>query len=236
MKAPLLLATGLLATGLLAVVPLAAVAPGALADEPQAEAACLSAPRSQAVPACEAALAARPGDLALRRKLAWSYLASYRETDALALLAAIAEERPDDAAAQFDLAAAAAGLRDYPRALAALRVALRLAPGELRILRLGARLYEETGAPAAAFALHRRLALAGQPIGMFDLAEDYAQGRGTEPNQQHARTWYTRAAEAGHVMAMTVLAAKLDSRAFGTAPDPDGAAFWRRRAEEATRD
>jgi TPR repeat protein len=216
----------------LMALAVAALADGAAAEDDPA-AACREAHRVAAVAPCERALAADPKDLEAERRLAWGLLATYRETEAIERFAAIAHRRPNDARAHFDLASVMTGLRMYGQAVPYLKRALALDPGTLAHQRLAAILFVHTEDYAGAHAAHRAIAAAGVPTGLFDLAQDYAQGRGTDPDQAQARHWYERAAEAGHVRAMRLLADKLEFGAFGTPPEPRLAAVWRARARAA---
>lgn len=195
--------------------------------------ACRAAPRVAAVEPCERALSARPDDIEAERRLAWGLLATYRETEAVERFLTIARRRPADPQAHFDAASVMTGLRMYPQAVPHLQRALDLAPDLLEHQRLAAILFVHTGDWAAAHAANRVLAVAGVPTGLFDLARDFAQGRGVEPDQGEARRWYERAAEAGHVGAMRALAEKLHYGAFGTPPEPRLAGVWRARAAAA---
>ncbi len=202
--------------------------------------ACLAAPRVEAVAPCTAALeTADPAEgalrLALERQLAWGLLATYRETDAIERFAAIAEAHAGELRAQLDLASVLVGLRVYDAAEAPLARALALDPGHLETNRLAALFYAIRGRHEAAHRAHRRLAERGVLTAMFDLAEDFAQGRGVEPDQTRARRWLESAAGGGHVLAMRTLAEKLRHGAFGTPAEPEKAAFWLGEAERASR-
>ncbi len=215
---------------LAAVLILAAPVPAVAEDW---AAACRAASRVAAVAPCEKALAADPTDVQAARRLAWGLLATYRETEAIRRFEALARTRPDDAQAQLDVASVMTGLRMYPEAVPYMRRALALAPQRTAVQRLAAILFLHTEDYAAAHAAHRALAEAGVAVGLYDLARDYAQGRGTDPDQAQARHWYERAAAAGHVGAMRALADKLEYGAFGTPPEPDLAQLWRQRAAAA---
>ncbi len=94
--------------------------------------------------------------------------------------------------------------------------------------------FEQAGEADAAFAAHLALAEAGIEIGMYDLARDYHYGRGTGADRAAARLWYQRAAEAGHVAAMQVLADHLPYGALGP-DDPAAADHWRQEVEGVRR-
>lgn len=224
------LPVAVLLSSLLLSLPDPAPASDAAADPAQV---CRTAPRVAAVEPCQAALRTDPQDLEAQRRLAWGLLATYRETEAVERFVALARARPEDPQAQFDAASVMTGLRMYPQALPYLRRALHLAPDLLTHQRLAAILFLHTEDWVEAHAAHRVLAVAGLPTGLFDLAQDFAQGRGVAPDQAEARRWYERAAEAGHVGAMRTLAEKLRYGAFGTPPEPQLASRWSAKAEAA---
>lgn len=82
------------------------------------------------------------------------------------------------------------------------------------------------GETAAVTAL-REKADAGDAEAMFALAQALAWGKGVSPNQPEATRWYQRAADAGHVKAMSEVA-----RAFRGANDDAQYFFWLTRAAE----
>ena len=187
----------------------------------------------EALAPCERAVAASPDDVMLRRRLAWAYQAVFHVERAIAELEAIAERKPYDAKAFYDLAAAHAGQRRFARAEESLRVALSLKPDHRPSYELSELLFELTGRDEKLFDFHMTLALKGQPEAMFDVARDFATARGTIRDIKRARDWYTRSADAGHVLAMDVLAIMLEGGFFGTPPEPENAAHWRVMAQKA---
>lgn len=196
---------------------------------------CRYAEGEAAIAPCRAALEADRGDLESGFKLAWALLGHNRESDGIAIFRQLAEEHPEDRRTHFNLAGALASVSAYTDAKAPIARALDLAAMELEIQKLAAAIYLNTKDYAQAHEMHLKLAGAGLRTSMFDLAEDYALGRGVRYDQAEARRWYQAAAEAGHVGAMTVLAAKLESGAFGDPRDPAGAAYWRQQAADAAR-
>lgn len=209
--------------------------PGAIAANTGPRAACLEASGKAAIAPCRAALDADPDDLESGFKLGWALLGHNRESDGIAVFRRLAEEHPANEAAHFNLAGALASVSAYKDATAPIERALELAAIKWEIQKLAAAIYLNNRDYERAHAMHRKLATAGDRTAMFDLAEDYALGRGTGYDQPLAKHWYEEAAKAGHVGAMTVLAAKLESGAFGDPKDPDSAAYWRQQASEAAR-
>lgn len=207
----------------------------AAAEETGPGEACRRAAGEEAILPCRAALEENRADLESGFKLAWTLLGHNQEAQGIELFRQLAEEHPADRRTHFNLAGALASVSAYKDAKAPIARALDLAAMELEIQKLAAAIYLNTRDYAQAHEMHLKLADAGVRTSMFDLAEDYALGRGVAYDQAKARRWYQAAAEAGHVGAMTVLAAKLESGAFGEPKDPEGAAFWRQQAADAAR-
>lgn len=197
--------------------------------------ACQAARGKAAIAPCQAALDADPGDLESGFKLGWALLGHNQESDGIAVFRKLAEEHPANEAAHFNLAGALASVSAYKDAAAPIERALELSAIKWEIQKLAAAIHLNNRNYPRAHEMHRELATAGDRTAMFDLAEDYALGRGTGHDQPLARQWYEEAAKAGHVGAMTVLAAKLESGAFGDPKDPGSAAYWRQQASEAAR-
>ena len=86
--------------------------------------------------------------------------------------------------------------------------------------------------PAAAFAVIRDAAQAGQVAAQLLLAQMHMEGKGTVRDEQAALLWYETAANNGSPMAMNMLG-RCHELGQGTAHDPALAAVWYRRAAEA---
>ena len=186
--------------------------------------------------ACEAAVASTEGTagaLSAQRSLAWALLRNGEEPRAITLFAELAAQQPDDAEAQFDSAAAHATVWNYEAAAGYLTAAVRQGRRDASTYLLGAIIFEQLARPAEAFVFHHRLARLGEPSGMFDLAQDFAGGRGTAMDSDAARAWYERAAEQGHVGAMLALAEAYRTGGLELAPDADLAALWAAKAAAA---
>lgn len=187
--------------------------------------------------ACEAAVASTEGsvdELLARRGLAWALLRNGEEPRAIDLFIGLAALQPDNAQAQFDTATAHATVWNYQAASGYLTAAVRLGRQDASAYLLGAIIFEHLAKPAEAFVFHHRLAKLGESSGMFDLAQDFAKGRGTRADAVAARAWYERAADQGHVGAMLALAEAYRSGGLDLTPDAALAASWEAKAE-ATR-
>lgn len=182
---------------------------------------------------CEAAVAATvgmPDEPAARRRLAWALLRNGQEQRGVDLFGELAALRPTDARAQFDSAAALATVWNYRAAAPFITAAVRHGGRDVATYRLAAIIYEQLARPEEAFVFHHRLARLGDSRGMFDLAGDFAGGRGTPSDPEAARAWYERAAGLGHVGAMLALAEAYRSGGLGLPPDETQAAAWEGRA------
>ena len=138
---------------------------------------------------------------------------------------------PDDPRAHYDHAAALATFFEFKRAVEPIRVALRLAPDDLAIVRLAATIFEQAHEYRAAFAAMLIGAEHGEMLLMFDVAVYYQRGLGTPADPEAARSWFERAATAGHVGAMETLARIYAEGRDGTPRDPARAQFWSERAK-----
>lgn len=219
--------------GILAGMLLATATAAAASDWHKLCAAELDAAGLQA---CEAAVAAAAGTaeaLPARRQLAWAFLRNGEEPRAIALFDELALLRPDDPQAQFDSAAAHATIWNYPTAAGYITAAVRHGRRDAAAYLLGAIIFEQLARPAEAFVFHHRLARLGETTGMFDLAQDFADGRGTAADSAAAVRWYERAADDGHVGAMLTLAEAYRKGDLDLEPDADLAARWQARAAAA---
>lgn len=186
--------------------------------------------------ACEAAVESTAGsvdELMARRSLAWALLRNGQEPRSIDLFVELAARQPENAQAQFDTAAAHATVWNYQAASGYLTAAVRLGRQDASAYLLGAIIFEHLAKPAEAFVFHHRLARLGESSGMFDLAQDFANGRGTTADAVAARGWYERAADQGHVGAMLALAEAYRSGGLDLAPDAALAASWEAKAEAA---
>jgi TPR repeat protein len=195
---------------------------------------CLEIDGPEARAPCDIAYAADPDDLDVAFKLAWTRIGNHEPAEGIDFLREVAAAHPDDWRGHFNLAGALAAVAAYHLAGPPVERALALNDAPF-IKHLAAEIYQNNGEPGRAHQMHLALAAAGWRNAMFELAEDYALGRGVAYDQPQARLWYQAAAQAGHVLAMRILAEKLEIGAFGGDPDPEGAAHWRGEAASATK-
>lgn len=191
---------------------------------------CAKTAKDGEVAACQQALLEKAGDLEIRRHLAQAYLASNDALSAYRIYDEIRQQRPDDAKAQFDYAAALATFHDFELAAEPIRAAMRLAPDNLTTLQLAAIIFGQVRRYDEAFAAVGRAAELGDTVQMFALARYYEQGIGVTSDPKAARDWYERAAAAGHIGAMMALADVYAEGRLGVRPDLDRAEAWATRA------
>lgn len=195
--------------------------------------ACLDGDGPEARAPCEVAYAANPDDIEVVIKLAWTRIANHEPAEGIDFLREVSERHPDDWRLHYNLAGALAAVAAYHMAGEPVERAMAL-HDDPRIKHLAAEIYQNNDQPGLAHEMHLILAEAGWRVAMFELAEDYAMARGVDYDQPLARSWYEQAAGAGHVLAMRILANKLEAGAFGGDPDLEGARYWREQAARAT--
>lgn len=148
----------------------------------------------------------------------------------------IARVRPDDARAQYDLAATLAFLREYPEAVPPVEAAIRLKPDYLQAYQLAEILYLNLKRYPDAFAAARKAADLGDITAMFELWVYYDEGRGVEADEQRAFQWLRRAATHGHVGAMKFMEKTYREGRYGQSVDPQKANLWAQRLRSAVND
>ncbi len=220
---------------LAAVVAFAVLAPPApvlaAGGEParapaEAAALCASNAENGAVAACEEAARENPGDVAVQRNLAKSFIAIGDFDSAADVYQAIAATRPDDARAQADLGGTLAFVRRYVEALAPMEAVIRLRPGDAVAHRSAAVVYLQLGRAADAVRVTRKAAELGDAIAMFDLVGFYRDGTGVAADPRQALAWATRAAEAGHLGALDLMVRVYLEGLLDEPVDEDKAKAW----------
>ncbi|NIR30522.1 MAG: hypothetical protein GWN84_14675 [Gammaproteobacteria bacterium] len=158
----------------------------------------------------------------------------YRKS--IAVYEEIVRVRPDDARAQYELAATLAFLREYPRAVPPVEAAIRLEPDYLQAYRLAEILYLNLKRFPDAFAAARKAAELGDITAMFELWVYYDEGRGVDANEQKAFQWLKRAATHGHLGAMKFMEKTYREGRYGQNVDLQRADLWAQRLHAAARE
>lgn len=184
---------------------------------------------------CERAVAAHPEDLRLRRALARALLVGGAEKRAVLEYDRVAQLAPDSAEAQFELAVALGALDHFEDAERPLERALALKPDYADAHRLAVILHQRLQRWERALPHALRLAEAGDPLAMHDVALAYEFGRGAPRDEALALTWLGRAAEAGHVGAADRLTQIYLEGLLGVPPDEAQALAWAAKARQARR-
>jgi TPR repeat protein len=225
-RAMIALPRALLATALLLA------AASAVAEE-NAAVHCLREANDGNIGACERAVAANPDDTVLRRRLALSMIVAGAAERSIDVYREAIRRAPDDAEAQYDLAAALGTLNRFPEAVAPIERALALEPDEPRYQRLADIVYWRVGAHDKLFRVTLREAERGDRIAMYEIALLYAEGIGVAADDGAALGWMKRAAERDHVGAMDRLSEVYLEGKLGQKVDPSEAEAWAAKARAA---
>jgi TPR repeat protein len=146
----------------------------------------------------------------------------------------IAARTPGDPRSHYELASTLAFLRDYPEAVLAVEQAIAIDARDPRFHALAGLLYFKLDRDVDAFVASRRGAELGDTTAMFTLVGLYERGQGVAKNPSAALDWARRAADAGHLGAMALLADVYRDGRLGQAADTKRAEAWTRRLREAS--
>jgi TPR repeat protein len=216
------------------MVWMAAALPAAAQDGAQSAARCAAGAERGDVAACQRAAQENPADKAVRRNLARSLIAVGNFEESINVYRGLARAHPEDAEAHYDLAGTLGFVRLYAEAILAIEDAVRLRPDHEPYHRLAAMLYAHVGRTADAVRATITSAEMGEITSMYDLIQYYRDGVGVARDPARALAWAKRAAEAGHVSAMGLMARVYAEGLFGQKPDEKQATAWAAR-ERASR-
>lgn len=207
--------------------------PTAAQDSADSAARCAAGAKRGDVAACQRAAQENPADKAVRHNLARSLIAVGNFEESINVYRGLAREHPEDAEAHYDLAGTLGFIRLYAEAIPAIEDAIRLRPDHEPYHRLAALLYAHVGRLADAARATLTSAEMGEITSMYDLVRYYRDGVGVARDPARALAWARRAAEAGHVAAMGLMARVYAEGLFGERPDEKQAADWAARARAA---
>lgn len=176
--------------------------------------------------ACQEAARTNPGNVAVQRDLAKSFIAIGDFDSAVEVYQTIAAAHPDDARAQADLGGALGFVRRYVEAVAPMEAVMRLTPDDVTAYRSAAVVYLQLGQVADAVRVTRKAAELGDAIAMFDLSGFYRDGVGVAADERHALAWAERAADNGHLGALDLMVRVHLEGLMGEAVDEDKAKAW----------
>lgn len=176
--------------------------------------------------ACQEAVRANPGNVAVQRDLAKSFIAIGDFDSAVEVYQTIAAVHPDDARAQADLSGALGFVRRYAEAVEPMETVMRLTPDDVTAYRAAAVVYLQLGRAADAVRATRQAAELGDAIAMFDLAGFYRDGVGVVADARRAVAWTERAADNGHLGALDLMVRVHLEGLMGEAVNEDKAKAW----------
>ncbi len=217
---------------------LSAFAAGTLAtsalaqDQSLVQRCATGAPKGDFV-ACAAAVEASPRDAALRRLYAQSLVKAADYDGAIRQYAEVTRLSPGDGRAFYEYAWMLAFVRRYAEAVEPIEQSMRLQPAHIESIRAATIIYQITKRYGDALRVSLAGARLGDVISMFDLFDCYAEGRGTEKDENQAFLWLLKAAENGHVAAMDRLADVFLNGGLGLSPDTVKAEEWATKARLA---
>jgi TPR repeat protein len=213
---------------------LAAPLPAAAQDSTESAVRCAAGAKRGDVAACQRAAEENPADVAVRRNLARSLIAVGNFEESINVYRGLARAHPEDAEAHYDLAGTLGFVRLYAEAIPEIEDAIRLRPDHEPYYRLAALLYAHMGRMEESARATLKSAEMGEVTSMYDLVQYYRDGVGVVRDPARALAWARRAAEAGHVAAMRLMARVYAEGLFGQKPDEKQATAWAAR-ERASR-
>ncbi|HEX9568456.1 MAG TPA: tetratricopeptide repeat protein [Rhodospirillales bacterium] len=175
---------------------------------------------------CQEAARTNPGNVAVQRDLAKSFIAIGDFDSAVEVYQTIAAAHPDDAQAQADLGGALGFVRRYVEAVEPMETVMRLNPDDITAYRSSAVVYLQLGRAADAVRVTRKAAGLGDAIAMFDLFGFYRDGVGVAADERQAVAWAERAADNGHLGALDLMVRVHLEGLMGVAVNEDKAKAW----------
>ena len=174
--------------------------------------------------ACQEAARTNPGNVAVQRDLAKSFIAIGDFDSAVEVYQTIAAAHPDDAQAQADLGGALGFVRRYVEAVEPMETVMRsVLPSPMATLVV---VYLQLGRAADAVRVTRKAAGLGDAIAMFDLFGFYRDGVGVAADERQAVAWAERAADNGHLGALDLMVRVYLEGLMGVAVNEDKAKAW----------
>ena len=184
---------------------------------------------------CRTEVQKHPMNVELQQKLgdAMVYLGDY---DAAAeAYREITKVRQHDAAAHLQLAGTLAFVQRYDEAVDPIEAAMRLDPASIPAFRAAAIIYHQARRNEDMVRVTIRAADLGDPISMYDLIAYYRDGYGVAPSNDRAFIWAERAADAGHLKALSYMVrVHLEGLLDQPVNEPEAAA-WAQRERAARR-
>lgn len=222
--------TRLLST--LAGAALLTVATGSGAQE--ARDICAEHHTEGSVEACQQAVETNPDDPKAHRRLAISltFIGAYQR--AIEAQNQVIALEPDSPRAHYELAVILGFIQEYPQAVEPIETALELDPENPEYWSAAELILLNAGFVDRAVEAARMGAALGDRTAMYNLAWHLHDGKGSlESDVDEAFKWMERAAERGHMGALSEMVTIFLEGGFGKQPDDNRAELWaeRRRAE-----
>ena len=184
---------------------------------------------------CRTEVQKHPMNVELQQKLgdAMVYLGDY--DGAAEAYREITKVRQDDAAAHLQLAGTLAFVQRYDEAVEPVEAALRLDPANIPAFQAAAIIYHQARRNEDMVRVTIRAAELGDAISMYDLIAYYRDGYGVAPSSDRALMWAQRAADAGHLKALSYMVRVHLEGLLDQPVDEPKAAAWAQRERTVRR-
>ena len=200
-----------------------------------AEHVCDSVDTLSKLEVCRTEVQKHPSNVELEQKLgdAMVYLGDY--DGGAEAYRGIIKVRPDDAAAHLQLAGTLAFVQRYDEAVDPIESAMRLDPANIPAFRAAAIIYHQARRNQDIVRVAIRASERGDAISMYGLISYYRDGYGVELNIAQAFMWAERAANAGHIKALSYMVRVHLEGLLDQPVDEPEAATWVQRERAARR-
>lgn len=186
-----------------------------------------------AVEICRKAAKANPSNTVILRNLVRRLISNGAFEEAAEVQSRIADLMPNDWAANYDYAGTLGFVRRYHDAIAPITKASKLRPDHIPTYETAALIYTMIGQHAEARAQTEKAADLGSVVAMYDMVRYYEQGLGVPKSNADILKWTKRAAENGHMFAMTRMIEIHLEGEYGQAPNESKAEEWAARHRAA---
>ena len=185
--------------------------------------------------ACRTEVQKHPSNADLQQKLgdAMVYLGDY--DGAAVAYREITKVRQENAAAYLQLAGTLAFVQRYSEAVDPIEAAMRLDPANIPAFRAAAIIYHQARRNEDMVRVTIRAAELGDAISMYDLIAYYRDGYGVAQSGDRAFIWAKRAADAGHLKALSYMVRVHLEGLLDQPVDDAKATAWAKRERAARR-
>jgi len=185
--------------------------------------------------ACRIEVEKRPASAEWQQRLgdAMVYLGDY--DGATVAYREVARIRQSDPKSHLQLAGTLAFVQRYIEAVEPIETALRLDPNNIPAHRTAAIIYHQAHRKEDMVRVTTRAAELGDVVSMYDLVAYFRDGYGVDQNTTTAFSWAERAANAGHLKAMSYMVRVHLDGLLGQPVDESEASSWAERERSARR-